>query len=93
MSSHWHSNHTQVYWICNALLNGGTITHKTEIREFKGWRLDTIIHNRRKKYDWPIQVDYRGPENIAHYWLNPQGKPIRLRFLPSAKELADEVRP
>ncbi|WP_299351570.1 hypothetical protein [uncultured Shimia sp.] len=91
MSSHWYSNQTRVYWTCKALLDGRNISHKTEIREVKGWRLGAIIHNLRKKYDWPILAEYRGPENIAHYKLCSSAHHHVLRFPRSAKELANEV--
>ena len=82
------SNTTQVFWCCKALLDGRTISHKTEIREVKGWRLGAIIHTLRKKYDWPITAEYRGPENIAFYRLPPATDRTTLRFPPSAKMLA-----
>ena len=87
----WYSNKTQVYWTCKALLHGRTISHKTEIREVNGWRLGSIIHNLKKHYDWPIDVEYRGPENIAYYKLRPGTVKSKPRFPKSAKELAGEV--
>lgn len=69
MSSHWHSNHTQVYWACDVLTKGYTINHMDEIGEVKGWRLSAIVHNLRRKHHWPIEIEYRGPERIAHYRL------------------------
>ena len=85
----FYSNTTQVFWCCKALLDGRTISHKTEIREVNGWRLGAIIHTLRKKYDWPIFAEYRGPENIAFYRLPPGADRSKLRFPPSAKELAE----
>ena len=92
MTKHWHSNHTQVYWTCKALVQGRTINHMDEIGEARGWRLGAIIHNLRTKYDWPIETDYRGPERIAHYYLI--GRPVwqGLSFPRSAKPLRDELR-
>ncbi len=90
MTDHFYSNPTQVYWTCKAFLDGRTITHKTEIREVKGWRLGAIVHTLRKKYDWPILADYRGPENVAHYRLAPNADRTRLKFPRSAKALAEE---
>jgi hypothetical protein len=89
-SEHWHSNPTQVFWTCDALLKGRTITHKTEIREVKGWRLGAIVHRLRTEYDWPIRSDYRGPENVAHYWLDRDVDVSKLRFPPSALSLKAE---
>ena len=83
-------NTTQVFWCCKALLDGRTISHKTEIREVKGWRLGAIIHTLRKKYDWPITAEYRGPENIAFYRLPPATDRATLRFPPSARMLAEK---
>ena len=86
----FYSNPTQVFLCCKALLGGRGISHKTEIREVNGWRLGAIIHTLRKKYDWPITAEYRGPENIAFYRLPPGADRSRLRFPPSAKELAEK---
>jgi hypothetical protein len=86
----WFSGETQVYWACKALLDGRTISHKTEIREVNGWRLGAIIHVLKSKYKWPIMAEYRGSENIAHYRLQPGTDIARLSFPPSAKGLAEE---
>lgn len=87
----FYSSPTQVYWCCKALIDGRTISHRTEIREVKGWRLGAIIHVLKSKYDWPIVAEYRGPENVAYYRL-PSGAAIAsLKFPPSAASLADEV--
>lgn len=53
-SEHWYSNPTQVFWCCDALTRGRTISHKTEIREANGWRLGAIIHRLKTAYGWPI---------------------------------------
>lgn len=84
------SNPTQVYWCCKALLDGRTISHKTEIREVNGWRLGAIIHVLIKKYEWPIDAEYRGPENIAYYRLKSGTHPANLKFPKSAKRLGEE---
>jgi hypothetical protein len=83
----WFSSPTQVYWTCEALTVGRTISHKTEIREVKGWRLGAIIHLLRSKYRWPIDVEYRGPECVAYYRLRPGTDISRLTFPPSAQGL------
>lgn len=83
----WFSSPTQVYWACKALIDGRTISHKTEIREVKGWRLGAIIHLLRSRYDWPIEVDYRGSECVAHYRLRPGTDAADLAYPPSAKGL------
>lgn len=92
MSSHWHSNHTQIYWTCKALWQGRTINHMDEIGEVQGWRLGAIIHNLRRKYHWPISTEYRGPERIAHYRLSKRADWRALRFPKSAQHLKDELR-
>ena len=69
--SHAFSGASQVYWTCKALLAGRTISHQTEIREVRGWRLGAIVHRLRHEYGWPIQTDHRGPSRIAHYSLAP----------------------
>lgn len=85
----WFSSPTQVYWTCKALLEGRTINHRMEIREVRGWRLGAIIHRLKSEYGWPICVEYRGSDNIAHYWLAPDTNPAGLRYPPSAKTLND----
>jgi hypothetical protein len=62
----FYSGKTQVFWVCNVLLQKRTITHQTEIQEVYGWRLGAIIHRLIHDYDWPIQADYRGSRNDAH---------------------------
>ena len=90
MNQHWHSSKSQVYWCCKALLNGRTISHRTEIREVNGWRLGAIVHKLRKQYDWPIEVEYRGSENVAYYWLKKNSDKRRLKFPKSAESLKEE---
>ena len=92
MSNHWHSNRTQVYWTCQALAQGRTITHMDEIGEVKGWRLGAIIHNLRRKYHWPIETEYKGPERIAHYRLPKRTDWRGLEFPRSAKEVRQSLK-
>ncbi len=87
----WHSNPTQVYWTCKALVDGRTINHRTEIREVRGWRLGAIVHRLRHEFGWPILTEYRGPENIAHYRLKPNTDPTKLKLPQSARRLAAEL--
>ena len=86
-SGKWYSGSTQVFWTCHALLEGRTITHKTEIREVRGWRLGAIVHRLKRHYGWPIEAEYRGPDNVAHYRLKPGTDPASLRYPRSALEL------
>lgn len=88
-SEGWYSNPTQIYWACKALIEGRTLTHRTEIREVRGWRLAAIVEKLRNRYGWPIVAQYRGPENIAYYRLSPDADISRLRFPPSAASLAN----
>lgn len=92
MSKHdgFYSNPTQIFWCCKALIEGRTISHKTEIREVRGWRLSAICERLRKEFGWPILPDYRGPENIAYYRLAPGTDVKRLRFPPSARSLGED---
>ena len=88
----FYSSESQVFWTCKALLDGRTISHKTEIREVRGWRLGAIIHRLRHHYGWPIQAEYRGPQNVAHYSLKAEIDRAALRFPRSASELGDDGR-
>lgn len=85
----FYSSDSQVFWTCKALLDGRTISHRTEIREVRGWRLGAIIHRLRHHYGWPIHAIYRGPQNVAHYSLRPDVDRSKLRFPPSARGLSD----
>ncbi|MCW3781383.1 hypothetical protein [Defluviimonas salinarum] len=87
-SGHWYSRPSQVYWACKALLDGRTISHRTEIREVRGWRLGAIIFRLKKRYGWPIEAEYRGSENVAHYFLKAGTDPHSLRYPPSARALS-----
>ena len=92
MSDHWHSNRTQVYWTCKALAQGRTINHMDETGEVKGWRLGAIIHNLRRKYHWPIETEYKGPERIAHYRLPKRTDWRGLEFPRSAKAVRQVLK-
>lgn len=83
----FYSKPTQVYWTCKALLDGRTISHRTEIREVRGWRLGAIIFRLKTEYDWPIQTTYSAPENVALYCLKAGIDRTALRFPPSASAL------
>lgn len=91
MANHWYSNESQVFWTCKALIQGRTINHMDEIGEVRGWRLGAIIHNLRRKYDWPIDTEYKGPERIAHYTLRKGCDWRCLAFPRSARKLKSEV--
>ncbi len=86
-SNQWYSNQSQVFWTCKALLDGRTISHKTEIREVRGWRLGAIVHRLKTEFGWPIQTEYRGPENVAYYSMKPGFDRRTLRFPRSARSL------
>ena len=92
MSEHWHSKPTQVFWTCKALTDGRTITHLDEIGEVRGWRLGAIIHNLRRRYGWPIHVEYKGPERVAHYRLRPGVPWQALRFPRSAMGVRESLK-
>jgi hypothetical protein len=91
MVKNWYSNESQVFWTCKALIQGRTINHMDEIGEVRGWRLGAIIHNLRRKYDWPIDTEYKGPERIAHYTLRNGCDWRCLAFPRSAQKLKSEV--
>ena len=88
-SNQWYSGQSQVRWVCQALMIGRTISHKTEIREVRGWRLGAIIHRLKTEYAWPIQTEYRGPENVAYYSIAPGTDIQALRLPRSARDLHD----
>lgn len=92
MQDKWFSNPTQVYWTCRALIMGRTITHKSEIREVKGWRLAAICYRLKVEFSWPIETERRGIEAIAHYRLKPGTEPANLNYPPSAARLKDELQ-
>ena len=85
--TNFYSNKTQVYWTCRALLEGRVISHRTEIREIRGWRLGAIIHRLKSEYAWPIQTTYSKPDNVVFYSLKNDADLEALRFPPSAKAL------
>ena len=66
----FYSGQTQVFWVCEALLDGRTISQETEIREVRGWRLGAIIHRLKADYAWPICAAYRHPDNVAFYFCH-----------------------
>ena len=86
-SDNFYSKKTSVFWTCKALKEGRTITHQDEMAEISAWRLGAIIHRLKKEFNWPISVEYRGPENVAHYSLTPATDCTKLRFPRSAQEL------
>lgn len=86
----WYSGQSQVRWVCKALIDGRTISHKAEIREARGWRLSAIVHRLRTEFFWPITTEYRGPENIAYYSLPKNTETGSLRLPRSARDLNSE---
>jgi len=84
------SKPTQVFWTCKALLDGREISHRTEIREVRGWRLGAIIHRLKTEYAWPIQTTYSTPDNVAFYSLKADVDHTTLRFPPSASALGKQ---
>jgi hypothetical protein len=82
---HWHSSLTQIFWAAKALIEGRRISHKTEIRKAKRWRLVAICWKLQHEYDWSNRIVYRGPEAIAYYRLTPGTDPAKLKYPPSAR--------
>jgi len=85
--NHFYSQETQVSWACKALLEGRTISHKSQASEAGGWRLGAIVHHLRNKYSWPIETAI-GPGRIALYRLADDCDPAALKYPPSAKCLS-----
>ena len=86
----FYSGKTQIHWTCKALLDGRTISHRTEITEVRGWRLGAIVHRLKSEYGWPIQATYGESDNVAQYSLKAGIDPATLRFPPSARALAKQ---
>jgi hypothetical protein len=86
----FYSGKTQIHWTCKALLDGRTISHRTEINEVRGWRLGAIIHRLKSDYAWPIQATYGASDNVAQYFLKAGTDPATLRFPQSARSLAKQ---
>ena len=86
----WFSGQTQVFWTCKALLDGREISHQTEIKEIRGWRLGAIIHRLKGEFGWPIVAEYRKPDNVAFYSLKAGADRQALRLPPSAKALGEK---
>jgi len=86
----FYSNPTQRYWVCFNLLAGRILSTQDEISEAKGWRLAAVIHALIHEFGWPILSEYRGKDNIKHYWLAPGTVRTRLKFPRSAQGLAAE---
>ncbi len=84
----YYSSLTQRHWVCASLITGRTLNTRDEIHEVKGWRLAAVIHVLKDEYGWPIESEYRGRDNIKHYWLAPGTDRTKLRFPPSARALA-----
>ncbi len=83
----FYSGKSQIAWTCKALMDGRTISHKTEIREMRGWRLGAIIHRLIHDFQWPIETEYRGPLQVAYYSLSPDADLAALKLPKSAKVL------
>ena len=86
-NSSFYSGRSQVFWTCKALLDGRTINQQTELREVRGWRLGAIVHRLKDEYHWPIDANYRGPRNVAHYSLKEGIDRTKLRLPRSAQSL------
>jgi hypothetical protein len=89
-SDNFYSKPTSVFWACKALKDGRIITHQDEMAEIGAWRLGAIIYRLKREFGWPVQVEYRGREQIAHYSLAPDTDTAKLRLPRSAKALGAE---
>lgn len=90
MSKRWYASESQIRWVVRQLLAGRTLNHQIAIEEAGCHRLAAVVGNLVHKYGWPIPREYRGSENVAHYWLSPDADRRRLRFPNSAKDLGDD---
>ena len=89
-SDNFYSKPTSVFWACKALKDGRTITHQDGMAEIGAWRLGAIVHRLKREFEWPITVEYRGPQKVAHYSLAPDTDTAKLRLPRSAKALGAE---
>ncbi len=85
--AHFYSKPTSVYWVCDALMNGRTISQATQIKHVRGWRLPAIVHRLKTEYAWPICTEYSKPDNVAFYTLPKDVDRSKLRLPKSAKTL------
>lgn len=83
----FYSKPTSVYWVCNALLSGDTISQLTQIRHVRGWRLPAVTHRLKTEFNWPICTAYRKSDGVAFYSLPPDVDRTKLRFPKSAEAL------
>lgn len=83
----FYSKPTSVFWVCNALLNGETISQLTQIQHVRGWRLPAVVHRLKMDFDWPIQTEYGETDGLAFYSLPADTDRSKLRFPKSAKAL------
>ena len=84
------SKQTSVFWACKALKEGRAISHKDEMDEIGAWRLGAIIHRLKREFEWPISVEYRGPEKVAYYSLGDLKDGQELRLPRSASALGTD---
>lgn len=89
-SDNFYSKPTSVFWACKALTEGRTITQQDEMAEIGAWRLGAIIHRLKREFSWPISVEYRGPEKVAHYSLDQDADKAKLRLPRSASALGEQ---
>lgn len=85
--ANYYSKPTSVYWVCNALLNGLTISQLTQIQHVRGWRLPAIVHRLKTEFGWPICTEYGETDGVAFYSLPLDADRSKLRFPQSAKAL------
>ncbi|WP_085307658.1 hypothetical protein [Planktotalea arctica] len=84
------SARTQVAWACDALRAWRKISHQMQQTEVGGWRLGSIIHRLKHDFDWPIEKEERGPQNVAFYFLKAGTDLSKLKMPPSALSLSDD---
>ena len=86
----FYSSPSQRHWVCFNLLAGRVLSTQDQFSESKGWRLAAVIHALIHEFGWPIHSEYRGKDNIKHYWLAPGTDRTRLKFPRSARALGEE---
>lgn len=87
----WFSSLTQMFWACEALTEGRTVSHKSEIREAEDLRLVASAGRLKDTYHRSIASGYSETDNTEHDRLPEGTDPTTLSYQHSAKSPTNEV--